>query len=318
MKGKVLFYTLKKLGIQAFLIKMLQKILSVLHLRDSGLYRRLALKYEEILKTFLVEDVHKAIDLQHIVSGVDTGSADVPRFIWVMWWQGLEQAPDIIKLCVSQICKLNKNCDVRIIDQCNYTEYVTLPERITEAVQAKEISLAHLADIIRVQLLMRWGGVWVDSSLFITRPFDDAVFNSSFYSISFHEPEFIPTRGRWVVGFMVSPPNMPLFLYLNEFLRLYLKKNKYFVEYLLLDYAIAIAYESIPKIQMRIDNVPKNNVHFHALYDVLNEDAENGKACINDKTTSIFRLSWKTDAVKSINGKETTYGYLLRKYIKKL
>ncbi|MCM1224687.1 MAG: capsular polysaccharide synthesis protein [Lachnospiraceae bacterium] len=310
------FYTFKKLGIQAFFITALQKILSVLHLGDSGLYRRLALKYEEILKTFLVENVCKTIDLQYIVSGADTESADVPRIIWVMWWQGLEQAPEVVKMCISQIRKQNKYCDIRIIDKYNYSKYVAVPEIVMAAVQAGTLSLTHLSDIMRVKLLLHHGGVWMDSTLFVTQPLAEDVFRGSFYSIVEKGSSFIPSRGRWTVYFMSSPPNTLLFRFLDSFFNRYLQQYSYFIDYLMLDHTIQIAYDQFPSIRTSIDNIPQNNPLYIALYLALEDpvDREFCENCISNSETTIFKLSYKGHLSAQIDGKETTYGYLIRKY----
>lgn len=48
--------------------------------------------------------------------------------IWVCWWQGIEQAPDIVKRCVQSICINAAPYEVIILDDTNYRNYVNVPD----------------------------------------------------------------------------------------------------------------------------------------------------------------------------------------------
>ena len=71
-----------------------------------------------------------------------------------------------------------------IIDQNNFSKYLELPEWILKKVEKKEITLTHLADIIRMGLLKQYGGIWVDATMFFTKDvfkeFDHKNLNSNY------------------------------------------------------------------------------------------------------------------------------------------
>ncbi len=93
--------------------------------------------------------------------------------VWQMWWQGEEQAPEFVKKCLNSVKNFYPN---RIlITEKNYKDYVTLPKFIEEKVSKKIISLTHFSDIIRVLLLCKYGGTWVDSTCFLTDKIPDSI-----------------------------------------------------------------------------------------------------------------------------------------------
>ena len=73
--------------------------------------------------------------------------------VFVFWAQGFENAPEIVKACVSSIKENFKNHDVVLIDNSNFKTFVNIPDYILKKVENKTISLTHFSDILRVCLL---------------------------------------------------------------------------------------------------------------------------------------------------------------------
>ena len=53
------------------------------------------------------------------------------------------------------------------ITEKNYKDYVNMPDYIIRKQQSGEIDLTHFSDILRMMLLARHGGIWMDSTLLI-------------------------------------------------------------------------------------------------------------------------------------------------------
>lgn len=47
-----------------------------------------------------------------------------------MWWQGYNNAPNLVKACINSVKINNKNHNVIIITQENFKDYVMLPNFI--------------------------------------------------------------------------------------------------------------------------------------------------------------------------------------------
>ena len=86
--------------------------------------------------------------------------------IWVCWWTGEETAPDLVKQCIHSIKKRAGKHPVIFIDQNSYLSYVSIPKYMLEKVEKGDMGMAHLSDYLRVSLLEKYGGLWLDSTIF--------------------------------------------------------------------------------------------------------------------------------------------------------
>lgn len=97
-----------------------------------------------------------------------TGSAT----IWWCWLQGLDAAPPIVKACYNSLVhgewfKVH-GYTVKVIDAKNWREYVELPGYIVEKLEKGRIPAAMFSDLLRVELLIKYGGTWIDSTVLCT------------------------------------------------------------------------------------------------------------------------------------------------------
>lgn len=93
-------------------------------------------------------------------------------YVWVYWGQGENQMPPLVKACYRQLTYYNS--DVKLVTNHNLSEYINLPVEIYKRVQKGEIGWANYSDIIRNTLLARYGGLWLDATVWVSGkiPFD--------------------------------------------------------------------------------------------------------------------------------------------------
>ena len=92
-----------------------------------------------------------------------------PRVIWWCWLQGIESAPEIVKACYNSLSTLKVNgYEVNVIDNTNWMEYVDFPEFIVEKWEKGRIPAAMFSDLLRLELLIKYGGTWIDSTVLCT------------------------------------------------------------------------------------------------------------------------------------------------------
>ncbi len=91
---------------------------------------------------------------------------DVPKIIWTAWLQGLDNAPEIVKACWESQQTHFPDYDVRILDMNNYRQWVDLPEEITEKYRKGRIPPASFSDLLRLTVLRKHGGVWMDATVY--------------------------------------------------------------------------------------------------------------------------------------------------------
>lgn len=93
------------------------------------------------------------------------------KIIWTCWFQGLDQAPDLVRACIASWRNRNPGWELRCLDACTIARYIDLGEHVDLTQQ--EITAASLSDILRVLLLHEFGGVWVDATTFCNIPLDE-------------------------------------------------------------------------------------------------------------------------------------------------
>ena len=107
-----------------------------------------------------------------------------------MWWQGESNAPPTVKACIHSMRKNSGNHPVIVLDQSNYKKYVALPQYIEKKREKGVISLTHFSDIIRINLLNTYGGLWLDSTIYVNRQISEEVFEKNFYTVKMNGAVF--------------------------------------------------------------------------------------------------------------------------------
>lgn len=276
--------------------------------KNSLFAKSICLINEKIIKNFLL----KNINFQNDEIKINNKHIKHNAIIWTMWWQGMENAPLLVQRCIETLKEKNPNHKVIIITRENYDKYVNLPEYIIMKLKTNDISITHFSDILRVNLLYQYGGIWADSTLFVTKSIPEEFFNKSFYSINTENYTNDPSHGRWTTFFMESQRGSRLMKFVAEGFNDYLKKYDQFMDYILFDYFIEIGYETDNKIKGLIDNVPKNNANVFLLRKYLFNSIGSFNY-LSDKETFLYKLSYKDKpSLLTKNGEKTIYSEIVK------
>eukprot|EP00397_Hematodinium_sp_SG-2012_P026779 GEMP01028095.1.p1 GENE.GEMP01028095.1~~GEMP01028095.1.p1 ORF type:complete len:268 (+),score=41.37 GEMP01028095.1:32-805(+) len=95
-----------------------------------------------------------------------------PRTIWAYWERG--RPSSFSKLCMLTWKKLNPHWTIHLLNKSNYQEFVPrseLPNRF------EELTSRLASDCLRLALLARHGGVWMDVSILLRQPLDHWCWN---------------------------------------------------------------------------------------------------------------------------------------------
>lgn len=93
--------------------------------------------------------------------------SSIPKKIWICWFQGEENAPDIVRMCIASVRKTFSDYSVTVITDENIDEYIEIPKFIKDKRKKGIIKPAHYSDLIRLELLIKYGGIWLDSTVFV-------------------------------------------------------------------------------------------------------------------------------------------------------
>ncbi len=231
--------------------------------------------------------------------------ADSP--IWVMWWQGREQMPELVDRSFQTILDNAGTHPVHLITQENYRNYAELPDHILKKTESGAITLTHLSDILRFYLLHRYGGFWMDATIYLSHPLDPEIYRLPLYTIRHGKDPWL-CLGKWSGFFWASGPENPFCLYIYQMFCAYWEKEDCLMEYFLLDCVIRLLYEHVPQVQSRIDAIPCNNAQLFLLEEALNIT----EPISPTDGTYIFKMSYKKPHTARTNmGALTNYGRLL-------
>lgn len=90
------------------------------------------------------------------------------KSIWFCWLQGIENAPAIVHACYNSIKRNIPDWEIKVIDAKNWRKYVEMPEYIVKKWEKGRIPAALFSDLLRLELLIRYGGTWIDSTVLCT------------------------------------------------------------------------------------------------------------------------------------------------------
>lgn len=274
-------------------------------------------KRYEICKDYLRKHYGEIIDKYRnaeIEEPVERISPD--SNIWVFWWQGEDKLPYPVNICVQSIRRHAGKHPVVLITEENYQDYVELPEYIMNKFLDGRISIATFSDILRFELLYKYGGIWLDSTYYFTDDIQAEVYEKSFFSISIpNGRKYVVTKDIWSISFMAMTKSHPISAYMREAFTAYWEKEDVTIAYLLADCFMAIGYEDVPTFRKMIDMVPSNN---EGVFDMLGSirntpcsKEEYASKMIRGGYTYIHKLTYKESFLSEVDGKKTYFGWLI-------
>lgn len=114
-------------------------------------------------------------------------------YIFQCWWQGVKNAPPVVRKCIQSVEKFKGGRKHIIITKDNFESFVKLPDYILEKYKKGIISVTHLSDILRVCLLEKYGGFWVDATCLFSKPLPKWIEKNPFFMFQSDGP-FLWTR----------------------------------------------------------------------------------------------------------------------------
>lgn len=279
-------------GLKIFISKVIRK---PFYKGSTSISKFICNLNENLIKKFLIQN----IDSNNNTVKLYNNNLEKNSIIWTMWWQGLDEAPLLVKKCIESQQKNNPAHKVIIITSNNYDKYVKLPDFVIEKFKKGQISITHLSDIIRVNLLYQYGGIWADSTILMTKGIPEKWFDKEFYTINTGLYTNDPSHGRWTTFFIESKRGSKLMKFLAESFNDYLFKYDRFIDYILFDYLIEIGYENDKHIRENIDSILKNNPDVFLLQKYLLKPV-NSFNYINN-STFLYKLSYKNKKI-IVNG----------------
>lgn len=253
-KGNVLLYAL----LMAVLLGFDKKSLEILRLAvNNKLLKRFRKKYKAFVKTFKKKKEIQCFDRKETIY-----TDEYNKKIWLCWFQGMENAPEIVKSCYKSLQYYAKR-EIIVITEENYINYVQFPDFIQKKIERTIISKTHMSDLLRLELLRKYGGTWVDATVFFTDTVPDYMLESDLFLFQNLKPGLdghCISVSSWFIT--AVPGNLIIELTL-ELLYEYWRRNDKLVDYFIIHHFFQIAIEEYPDIWKKV--LPVNNATPHIL-----------------------------------------------------
>lgn len=103
-----------------------------------------------------------------------------PERAFTIWYQGEDNAPDLVKACFRSMRRHLKQ-ELVVLDANTIFDWITLPDYIVRKWKEGKIPHAHFSDICRIELLYQHGGLWFDATDYVTAPVPDYIMDEDFF-----------------------------------------------------------------------------------------------------------------------------------------
>ena len=258
-----------------------RKTLEIVRLAvDNRIYCKLKKKYKGFISEYQQKEDTKNILHEHV------------DIIWVCWFQGMEHAPKMVQYCFESLKSNLRDKRIILITEDNYKEYVQFPAYILEKYEKGCFSKTHLSDLLRLELLIKYGGTWIDATVWCSSPiYPDYLFNSDLFMFQNLKPGLDGQCTAVSSWFITSCSNNEMLMLERTLLYEYWKENTKLVHYYLFHMFFQMVIETYPDEWNKV--VPFSNATPHILLLRLFEEYDETIANAVKEMTSFHKLTYK-------------------------
>ena len=220
-------------------------------------------------------------------------STQPSNYVWTCWFQGEENAPDIVKQCINSVKKNFADKQVVVITKDNLKQYTDFPKFILDKWENGTITNTHFSDILRAELLTKHGGLWIDATVLCTGNLDKYIDKDAdmFLFKGEHRGQKLENMSSWLI---YSKANNPIITNTRNMLYKYWEKNDKLVDYFLFHIFFTMCTKEFAKEWEDIPFFTNIDPHILQWYEVLKP--YNQKRFNQVKKMSNFhKLSYKYD-----------------------
>ena len=214
--------------------------------------------------------------------------------IFACWWSGIENAPEIVQICIKSTLQKSGEHPVVVIDRTNYQNYLDVPGYMIDHVKEGRMGLACFSDYLRFSLLNRYGGLWLDATIYCASDISQNCFSSPLFTCNTNAETSYISNGKWTAFVFGGRKGHPIFRYMQKAFESYWIQNKRLIDYFLVDYLVYLGYKGVEQIKRDIDTIPINNLHRNELAAAMvrGEPSERLNEFIFPDTC-FYKLSWR-------------------------
>jgi Capsular polysaccharide synthesis protein len=233
----------------------------------------------------------------------------LPRTIWCLWYQGWQHAPDLVKACAASWRRHNPDWNLRLLSSQTLEAWLAPLPHLAAA--SSHLPLEARSDVLRIELLRRFGGIWVDSTVYCLRPLDGWITQampSGFFAFSRPMPNVM--LSSW---FIAAEPGSYIIERWHAMIQAYWKGRAERDDYFWLHRLFADAYGSDSAFRAIWDATPElsaDGPHCFAPYEeqLLKPSDARDLLIVETAQTPMLKLTHKI--AHASGGRGTTYRWL--------
>lgn len=103
-----------------------------------------------------------------VTQGFSGGERKRSDRVWVLWLQGMDKAPALVKACYNSLLEYLPDKCVTVLSENSMDDYINIPGYLHDKRKSGQIPMAQFSDLIRTNLIVNHGGTWIDSTVLLT------------------------------------------------------------------------------------------------------------------------------------------------------
>ncbi len=229
--------------------------------------------------------------------------------VWVCWLQGMEQAPELVQTCYASLKAHLMDREIILLTEENYRSYANFPAHIQQKIDSGIITRTHMSDLLRLELLLKHGGTWIDATVLCTGgEIPGYMLDSELFVFQNLKPGADGHSKLISSWFMTACTNHPILQLTRALLYRYWEKNNAMVDYFLIHDFFQLAIEAYPEEWNQV--IPFSNAVPHILLLRLFEPYSEALWIAVTKQTPFHKLSYKFSGEQE-NQKNTLYARII-------
>ena len=168
----------------------------------------------------------------------------------------MENAPLLVKACYESQKRNLVGKKIELISYDTYGQFIELPDYIVKKHKQGKIPHPQFSDLIRLELLIKYGGTWIDSTVLCTgNNFPEKVLDSDLFLFQYRDAQTNKIVGfsNW---FITSCTNNRVLLVLREMLYQYWRDYDCVIDYYIFHLFFSMI---ISECQEEMSKMLKNN-----------------------------------------------------------
>lgn len=248
--------------------------LSTMLKTKQRLYKRYKFKLDEFNQNYIEEE--------HNTS----------KRIWICWFQGIDNAPDLVKKCYQSVIDNNSDKEIVLITSDNISEYVEFPDFINAKWKKGQITHTHMTDLLRLELLIKYGGMWLDATVYCsTSNIPHYFFESDLFFFQCLKPGRDGHANYISSWLMTAKSNNRILMATRELCYDYWRQNDSLCDYFLLHDFLSIVLDQFEDEWKRI--IPRDNATPHELLLRLFDEYDEKMWTAIKEQTPFHKLTYK-------------------------